>query len=292
MGTIIGIAVGATAAILILAGIILVRCRKRRNRHGQFQDKNIPSTGSQRPKFHRKNSSLSFQCQTHLSPRSPAFQPGTFKAAVIPEEKPCHQYFNTTQPFSVSPVSSMSATSRNSMWPASEKATSRPSNMDLRNITTAKEPTLPGTVHYSTSPKAAMFSSPIEEPTSTTSTKSTAALLPHRPYNPADYDFASPQMGPYSDGGTATNPNSAATESPLLSRAWEQQRGGTVPTWDLPLPLRTTGSRPAFGAAVDRATGLLNQRNNNGRRVTSFGNGSPVESSTINTNFAAPPTRR
>ncbi|OTA99900.1 hypothetical protein M426DRAFT_36363, partial [Hypoxylon sp. CI-4A] len=46
-----GIAVGAIVFILAVAGFLFVRCRKRRNRP----------------------SSLSFRCQTHLTPRSPYF---------------------------------------------------------------------------------------------------------------------------------------------------------------------------------------------------------------------------
>ncbi|KAI1390831.1 uncharacterized protein F4822DRAFT_164640 [Hypoxylon trugodes] len=272
-----GIAAGAAVAILAITGFLFVHFRKRHNRRLLLGNARI-STGGQKKSRHRPASSLSFRCQTHLTPRSPAFFPNP-SDTTIEEEKPYQ-----VGPFSAlgsHPISPKSP--RQPTW-ASQSSNkgfnpSRLSNkpVPLHNIATAI-PTIPDNVHYSTSPKAAVFS-PVEEPISTTSTKSTSQLLPLRQYNPAEYGYTSPQIGSSPDG-TFTSPVSGSTSSPLLSRAWEQR----TPTWDL--PPRGSSRSTGVGAWERVAAGVANKN----RRTSNTG--SPVESKQINFNFPSPPTRR
>ncbi|KAI0377899.1 hypothetical protein F5Y04DRAFT_167453 [Hypomontagnella monticulosa] len=264
-----GIAAGAIVAILAVAGFLFVRCRRQRNRRLLLGDIRASPTGSKKSR-HRPASSLSFRCQTHLTPRSPAFFPNPADGT-IEEEKPYAGPFSALGSHPVSNTVSPESP-RKSTWQTQNKM------LPLHTIATAI-PTIPDNVHYSTSPKAAFFS-PTDEPASTTSTKSTAQLLPLRQYNPAEYGVSSPQIG-VSPDGTFSSPISGSTGSPLLSRAWER---GT-PTWDMP---PRSSSRPSGVGAWERvAAGVAAGKN----RRTSNG-GSPVETTQINFNFPPPPTRR
>lgn len=265
-----GIAIGAVVVILALAGFLFVRCRKRRNRRLIIGGARTSTTGQKRSR-HRPASSLSFRCQTHLTPRSPFFPNDT----PIEEEKPHVGAFSALRSHPISPESPRQATwgARNSGLNSFSRADSKA----LHNIATAI-PAIPDNVHYSTSPKAAFFS-PTDEPASTTSTKSTAQLLPLRQYNPAEYGVTSPQLGSSPDA-TFTSPISGSTSSPLISRAWEQR----TPTWDLP---PRSSSRPAGVGTWERvASGVA------GKNKRTSNNGSPVETKQINFNFPPPPTRR
>ncbi|KAI1138647.1 hypothetical protein F5Y05DRAFT_45997 [Hypoxylon sp. FL0543] len=272
-----GIAVGAVVLILALAGFLFVHIRKRRNRRLLLGDVRVPATGGKKSR-HRPASSLSFRCQTHLTPRSPAFFPNP-SDGTIEEEKPYVGPFSALASHPVSPRSP-----REASWPAQNvhsgfNSSSRSGNkaVPLHNIATAI-PAIPDNVHYSTSPKAAFFS-PTDEPISTTSTKSTAQLLPLRQYNPAEYGVSSPQIGASPDG-TFSSPTSGTTTSPLLSRAWEQKTS----SWDLP---PRSSSKPAGVGAWERvAAGVV------GKNRRTSNTGSPVETKQINFNFPPPPSRR
>ncbi|KAI1100157.1 hypothetical protein F4804DRAFT_319817 [Jackrogersella minutella] len=275
---IVGIAVGALVGILAVAGFLFVHFRKRRNRRLLLGNTKASMTGSKKSR-HRPASSLSFRCQTHLTPRSPAFFPNPSNDT-IEEEKPYTGPFSALNSHPISPQSP-----RQSAWRAqnsgpalggSSRSGSRA--LPLHTIATAI-PTIPGGVHYSTSPKAAFFS-PTDEPASTTSTKSTVQLLPLRQYNPAEYGVTSPQVGGTPDG-TFSSPVSGSTTSPLLSRAWEQRAG---PAWDLP---PRSSSKPAGVGAWERVAAGVAGKN---RRTSNTG--SPVETKQINFNFPPPPTRR
>ncbi|KAI2641519.1 hypothetical protein GGS26DRAFT_585909 [Hypomontagnella submonticulosa] len=263
-----GIAAGAVIAVLAVAGFLFVRCRKQRNRRLLLGDIKTSPTGSKRSR-HRPASSLSFRCQTHLTPRSPSFFPNPADGT-IEEEKPYTGPFSALSSHPVSQPSSPESP-RKSTWQAQSKM------LPLHTIATAI-PTIPDNVHYSTSPKAAFFS-PTDEPASTTSTRSTAQLLPLRQYNPAEYGVSSPQIGASPDG-TFSSPISGSTGSPLLSRAWER---GT-PTWDLP---PRSSSRPSGVGAWERVAAGVAGKN---RRTSNTG--SPVETTQINFNFPPPPTKR
>ncbi|ETS79778.1 hypothetical protein PFICI_09631 [Pestalotiopsis fici W106-1] len=275
--TIVGIAIGVVAVLLAVAGFLFVRLRKRRNRRVRLGG---PSTTSSAKRGkHRPASSLSFRCQTHLSPRSPTFFSGPSETAGQ-DEKRFASPIHTTNP---NTFASETTSSKWSGWepkPAAESGhgsrRTGPS-LPLYNITTAA-PTVPSGVYYSTSPKSKSFS-PIDDmttPASTTSTKSTSQLLPLRPYNPAEYGISAPQMGTVPET-TYPSPISGSTASPLISRAWDQRN----PVWDSPLPARSTSK-----SAIAKVNVLGGSK---GRRMGS-GTGSPIESREINTKFPAPPS--
>ncbi|KAI2463782.1 hypothetical protein F4781DRAFT_106394 [Annulohypoxylon bovei var. microspora] len=272
-----GIAVGTVVVILAIAGFLFVHFRKRHNRRLLLGDVRASTVGQKKSR-HRPDSSLSFRCQTHLTPRSPSFFPNPSNDT-IEEEKPYASPFSALGSHPISPGSP-----RKSAWQAQNSdpsldSASRSGNkaLPLHNIATAI-PTIPGSVHYSTSPKAAFFS-PTDEPASTTSTKSTAQLLPLRQYNPAEYGISSPQVGNTPDG-TFSSPTSGSTSSPLLSRAWEQRAS----TWDLP---PRSSSKPTGIGAWERVAAGVAAKN---RRTSNTG--SPVETKQINFNFPPPPARR
>ncbi|KAI1446947.1 hypothetical protein F5Y02DRAFT_49067 [Annulohypoxylon stygium] len=272
-----GIAVGAVVVVLAISGFLFVHFRKRKNRRLLLGDVRASVVGQKKSR-HRPDSSLSFRCQTHLTPRSPAFFPNPSND-IIEEEKPYAGPFSALGSHPVSPGMPRQPTWGNEKSDSSASPSVRPGNkaLPLHNIATAI-PTIPGNVHYSTSPKAAFFS-PTDEPASTTSTKSTTQLLPLRQYNPAEYGVSSPQVGGTPDG-TFSSPTSGSTSSPLLSRAWEQR----TPTWDLP---PRSSSKPIGIGAWERVAAGVAAKN---RRTSN--SGSPVETKQINFNFPPPPARR
>ncbi|KAK9770428.1 hypothetical protein AB5N19_11457 [Seiridium cardinale] len=272
-----GIAIGAIVVLLAIAGFLFVRYRKRRNRSVRLGG--LPKGTAPKRSKHRPASSLSFRCQTHLSPRSPAFFPSP-SDTTIQEEK---QFPAPPASFSPNLISPESPDSKFSAWNSrpgfkSERGTrGHGPSPPLYNISTAA-PTVPAGVYHSTSPKFKNFS-PIDEtttPASTTSTKSTSHLLPLKPYNPAEYGISVPQMGTVPEA-TYASPTSGSTASPLISRAWDQKK----PVWDTPLPVRVS-SRPAIN--VVNVLGA-----NKGKRISS-NTGSPVESKEISVKFPGPPS--
>ncbi|KAK8096652.1 LPXTG-domain-containing protein [Apiospora kogelbergensis] len=286
----VGIAIGGAVLLLGITGLIFVRQRTRRNRRQRLAASlNGDAPNSRRKQGHRPASSLSFRCQTHLSPRSPNFF-HHLADSVTQEEKHQTPYMNSAAaaPLGSNPVNSASSNS------SGERSYGRGGPNHLQNITTSA-PTVPDHVHYSTSPKAKGFS-PVDTatPASAVSTKSTAQLLPtiSYTYNPADYGVARPQVGGIAHNNNNNNsyasPTSASTASPLLSRAWEQQ---SQRSWD-PLP-----PRPSVGAvganhrrlpAVKVSVGGGNAAGGNkGKRGSNTG--SPVESEEIKVIFAGPP---
>ncbi|KAI1640552.1 hypothetical protein F4809DRAFT_395433 [Biscogniauxia mediterranea] len=286
---IVGIVVGAIVVVLAIGGFWFVCYRKRRNRRLRLGG-DLPGKRGR----HRPTSPLSFRCQTHLSPRSPAFFHNSSDSAI--EEEKAHTVSYPAWGFQTT----VTAQGRQTFRSFSSHGDGSP--LPLQAITTTATPAIPGTVHYSTSPKAARFS-PVDvedsTPVSTTSTKSTAQLLPLRSYNPAEYGFttsAHPDGGGYS---AYTSLISGSTASPLLSRAWEQQHqqqsrtAAAAPTWDMPPRSSSRPSTKATGA-LERATSIVaGTAGGKGRRESGGGGtGSPVESRQINMVFPGPPTRR
>ncbi|RYP47722.1 hypothetical protein DL768_006258 [Monosporascus sp. mg162] len=299
MGTIVGIAIGAVVVVLAIAGFLFVRCRKRRNIRLRLDRNRSSGMGLQ---LHDGPASpLSFRCQTSVSPRSPEFH-RTVSETVAGAEK---SYPGAYGLHSVSPVSPV--TSSPSMWRMQNPSSVAQPSYRLDNnglalhaiATTTTVPAFPGHVHYSTSPKAAHFFSPatIEDdvaPPSTASTMSTAQLLPlTKPYNPADYAPSSNGASAISTPETTyASPTSGSTASPLLSRAWEQHQH-KAPVWDV--PQRQQQQRAGAAAGRPSVAGALGRVAARTRRISANGDGgncSPVETTQINTVFAAPPTRR
>ncbi|KAK7959521.1 uncharacterized protein PG986_004375 [Apiospora aurea] len=287
----VGIAIGGAALLLAIAGLIFVRRRTRRNRRQRLAaslDGNAPN----RRKGHRPASSLSFRCQTHLSPRSPNFASnGMADSTTIHEEK-ASPYTSPTAALSSNPVSASPywspSIAPSSTFSRAEKEQQRSygrsygrgggGGPSLQSIKTGA-PTVPDHVHYSTSPKAKGFSpTDTATPASAVSTKSTAQLLPLRAYNPADYSgVTQPHMSaagmmdynhshsPYSSHSTNNNnpyasPTSASTASPLLNRAWEQQSLQRTATWD---PLPTIPQRSGPNHRLPAVKVLVGGGNNN-----------------------------
>ncbi len=328
MGTLVGIVVGAVAIVLVIGGIIFVRCRKRRNIRLRLEgnrSSGIGPLGRNGPA-----SPLSFRCQTHVTPRSPSF-PRTISETALEGEKGyagAHAHYGPYSPSPVSPPLSPSSASSASVWRLHQYQNQNPSpetsapssyarrggNADrgLHSIATGDPPTFPGHVHYPAAAGTASLPAATDDdvaPPSTVSTRSTSQLLPQlRPYNPAAYSagsgLPSPTLsqqaaaaaaGVSSPESTYASPTSGSTASPLLSRTWDQR----APVWDVP-PLqqqqqnqqRRSGRPSNLAGALGRATFAV--AGGRGGRFSGNGNGngscSPVETTQINTVFSAPPT--
>ncbi|RYP61454.1 hypothetical protein DL770_009778 [Monosporascus sp. CRB-9-2] len=301
MGTMVGIAIGAVVVVLAIAGFVFVRCRKRRNIRLRLRLEGNRSSGMGLQLRDGPTSPLSFRCQTSVSPRSPEFRRTVFETVAGGEKG----YQGAYGLHSVSPVSPM--TSSLSMWRTQNPSSDAQPSYRLDNkglalhgiATTITAPAFPGHVHYSTSPKAAHFFSPatVEDdipPPSAVSAMSTAQLLPlTKPYNPADYAPGGNGASAISTPETTyASPISGSTASPLLSRAWEQHKHKT-PIWDVPQRQQqqragAAAGRPSLAGALGRVTARTRRISANG----DGGNCSPIETTQINTVFAAPPTRR
>ncbi|KAI1284688.1 hypothetical protein F5Y07DRAFT_11918 [Xylaria sp. FL0933] len=270
--TIVGIAVGAAVVVLAIAGLSFVCYRKRRNRRLRLEG------------GRRATSPLSFRCQAQ-TPRSPFFFQNQSNSR-SEEEKGCSDPHLALGSHRVnlnpeSPVSKASSAAWQSQSTISSFSRPRSAQRTLQNISTAA-PTVPDSVHYSTSPKASRFSPHEETPVSTTSTRSTAHLLPLRAYNPAEYGVSSPHLGSSVDG-SFTSPTSGSTASPLMSRLWEKQNpDGMSPIWEIPQRETTVNARPK---ALER----IRVPSSPGKKRIS-GSGSPVESTQINMIFPGPPS--
>ncbi|KAI0443573.1 hypothetical protein F4803DRAFT_307572 [Xylaria telfairii] len=283
IAAIIGIAVGALVVILAIAGFFFVRHRRQRNRRllleGGMSRKSSPRRG------HRPASSLSFRCQARLTPRTPAFFPNE-SDSTVEEEKTDNNPHLALRSHPITHESSASGKSPASQQqqPTTPSFTRpRQAPMPLQSIST-KAPAVPDTVHYSTSPRASRFS-PHEEPSSTTSTRSTAQLLPLRPYNPAEYGVSSPHIGS-SSNGSYTSPISGSTTSPLMSRLWDKQnQDAMAPVWEMPVRETLVTTRPKTAGALERIGVPLSPGK---KRISNTG--SPVESQEINIIFAGPPS--
>ncbi|KAI0434753.1 hypothetical protein F5Y09DRAFT_216951 [Xylaria sp. FL1042] len=267
--TIVGIAVGASVVVLAIAGLSFVCYRKRRNRRLRLEG------------GRRATSPLSFRCQAQ-TPRSPFF----FQNQSNPqseEEKGCSDprlALGSHRVNTESPVSKVSSAPWQSQSTISSFSRPRSAQRTLQNISTTA-PAVPDSVHYSTSPKASRFSPHEETPVSTTSTRSTAHLLPLRAYNPAEYGVSSPHLGSSIDG-SFTSPTSGSTTSPLLSRLWEKQNPDSMsPIWEMPQRETVVSTRPK---TLER---IRVPSSPSKKRVSS---GSPVESTQINMIFPGPPS--
>ncbi|KAI1330198.1 hypothetical protein F5Y16DRAFT_396764 [Xylariaceae sp. FL0255] len=294
---VIGLVIGGLVLLGAITGIIFICYRKRRNRRVRL---GLGGSAGSKRRGHRPASSLSFRCQTHVTPRSAGF-PNISESTIEEAEEEEKNYGGAHMALGSHPFVSESPVSKHSAggWPApssksDDPSFSKPSNASksLKSINTSP-PTVPSNVYYSSSPKAS-HPSPLD-PTPV-STISTAQLLPLRTYNPAEYGVGSPNLGGSTDGSTFTSPTSGTTASPLLGCVWEQnqrQNGKAMsPVWEMP-HRELEVSRPAF--TRPRVAGALERMGippSPGKGRRSSNTGSPVESQEINIHFAAPPSRR
>jgi hypothetical protein len=290
----------ACVVVFIIAGAALgyIWYRKRKNKQARAlaaeKARRIGGGGAGGGinNYHRPQSSLSFQCQTHMSPRSPKFFPGDESPVGDDDFKP-----------SGSPQLSRKSTT---MWSASDTiSTVAPS--------TISQQTLPGgggrivsqqsnsrlfsnlnglALHsLDTTAKAPARFSPYDDfghggayttPTSTTSTRSTAALLPRvAPYVPADYALTGGFSPPQQQGAwPGWSPASSGTGSPQQAR----QSVSAAPTsWASPSP---PPPPPPSKSPRMTFTGL---KKGGGKEKEK---GSPIETKVVDTVFPPPPTRR
>jgi hypothetical protein len=272
--------------ILLLSGCMFIQYRKRRNRKAGI-------AGGR-----RRVSSLSFRCQTHLTPRVANFSQGPDMSPIEEEEK---QRYSPELP-SASPTKTSSLWNPHNAMASYQSSSPPPSrspplpqqqmsfktgltkdSLPLRSITTSL-PMMPPHAHHS--PQQTRIMSPADDfttPTSTTSARSNAPLLSYKTYNPADYGMASPAIGgipqTFSPTQPYTSPTSGTTLSPLLSQGawplannavsaetsvWEAQKLSQIPRNESPRP--TPPPKGPYNVGVAR-----------------------VESTRIQTSFPGPP---
>ncbi|KAK2058541.1 LPXTG-domain-containing protein [Colletotrichum caudatum] len=296
MTAIVGIVIGAVVAFLFVAGCTFIQWRKRKARR---EGRGINPELSRRAKGHRPVSSLSFRCQTHLTPKTPNFF--SIEEEDAHGEKLRHHYEAQNQQeqqeqqqqhdMASSPVS------KHSLWMPHNSISSfhgaapalytdrKPTQKEptLANITTSL-PVIPVKAHSprfnASSPQDDYYATP-------TSTTSAAPLLPFRPYVPSEHGFPTPPTGhaaTFSPATTYASPTSGTTASPLLSQAgWpapaEPSLSSAFSSSSSPPVKDATRTIPSI--ARDLARPLP-------KRITSLG-GSPVETSTIQTAFPPPP---
>ncbi|KAK2004495.1 LPXTG-domain-containing protein [Colletotrichum falcatum] len=302
MTAIVGIAIGAVVALLFVAGCTFIQWRKRRARR---EGRGINPELSRRAKGHRPVSSLSFRCQTHLTPKTPNFfsieeeDAHGEKLRHHYEAQNHHEQQQQQQDMTSSPVSkpslwmphnSISSLHGATPVPFTDRKPTQKETLPLASITTSL-PVIPVKAHSprfnSSSPQDDYYATP-------TSTTSAAPLLPFRPYVPSDHGFPTPPTGhaaTFSPATTYASPTSGTTASPLLSQA-----GWAVPTTHA---RHAAPAEPSFSfsssppsAAGDAARTIPSITRDLARplpkRITSLG-GSPVETSTIQTSFPPPP---
>ncbi|OHW91731.1 hypothetical protein CSPAE12_09713 [Colletotrichum incanum] len=286
---IVGIVIGALVAFLFVAGCTFIQCRKRKARR---EGRGINPELARRANGHRPASSLSFRCQTHLTPKTPNFF--SIEEEDAHHEKHQHNYDaqNQQQDMASSPVSkpslwmphnSISSLQGATPMPYTDRKPTQKETLPLANITTSL-PIIPVKAH---SPRFNM-SSPQDDYATPTSTTSAAPLLPFRPYIPSEHGLSTPSMGhaaTFSPATTYASPTSGTTASPLLSQAG----------WPAPTHIRhsaqmesPSSSSPAGDAARTIPFIVRDLARPLPKRITSLG-GSPVETSTIQTAFPPPP---
>jgi hypothetical protein len=206
-----GIAVGAAAALLAIAGCVYMRVRRRNNR--------LRLSSNRR---RRRASPLSFQCQTHLTPRDPLFQ-----LAAADDADREKAYADPAAALGSNPVPVGSA------W-----TTTPDVKIPAISVTTQHLPAPPA-VHAS--PQRA---SPDDyaSPQSATSTRSTAPLLHHhhhrhRPYVPSEYAGSPQQQSPATfspviPASSSFSPVVPPSFSPVLGVGSPAHRGSPSSPWE------------------------------------------------------------
>ncbi|KAK2024996.1 LPXTG-domain-containing protein [Colletotrichum zoysiae] len=300
MTAIVGIVIGAVVAFLFVAGCTFIQWRKRKARR---EGRGINPELSRRAKGHRPVSSLSFRCQTHLTPKTPNFF--SIEEEDAHGEKLRHRYEAQNQQEQQHDMAS-SPVSKHSLWMPHNSISSfhgaapapytdrKPTQKEttLANITTSL-PVIPVKAHSprfnASSPQDDYYATP-------TSTTSAAPLLPFRPYVPSEHGFPTPPTGhaaTFSPATTYASPTSGTTASPLLSQAgWPAPTTHTRHAAPAEQPFSSafsSSSSPPVGDAARTIPAIARDLARPlPKRITSLG-GSPVETSTIQTAFPPPP---
>ncbi|KAG7125995.1 hypothetical protein HYQ44_001035 [Verticillium longisporum] len=215
---IVGIAIGGFVLLLLASGCGYMHHRKRKARR---ESQNMSKKGARR---HRPASSLSFRCQTHLTPRSPSFFP-------IGEEEPTTREKPFVDPAAALTSNPSTSTPTRSAW--NQSSASLPPAQPWRGAAPlqghAKDALSLSTILPSHAQSSLYRPSPTDyaTPTSTTSTRSTTALLPvHHAPRTASYGASAPPRPPRSPAAESHGSPllAGATASPLLSqRSWPPQ---------------------------------------------------------------------
>ncbi|KAL2021512.1 hypothetical protein VTK56DRAFT_7145 [Thermocarpiscus australiensis] len=286
---IVGIAAGAVVLILIVAAATFICLRKRRNRRARSGGE-VDFYG----RFGRRPpSSISFQCQTHMT--SPRLWPGAEQGALtLGDEtistqasrssiwKP-HDFFETGdgREFAYQQDDSAPHISKRAAIAA----------VQLHHITTSIPPVPPPQARTSPSAGDGVHYSPsdFKSPLSADSVRSTTALLPTvKPYVPAEHgvhgDPAPAPAGAFSSPllGTAASPllNGHGWPDQLRQQQQQQKRRKSSTS------LSNSYSPPTPLSKPSRSSGVLGKKG-----VKSARTGVPVESWEIRTAFPAPPKR-
>ncbi|EFQ27941.1 LPXTG-domain-containing protein [Colletotrichum graminicola] len=300
MTAIVGIVIGAVVTFLFVAGCTFIQWRKRKARR---EGRGINPDLFRRAKGHRPVSSLSFRCQTHLTPKTPNFF--SVEEEDMHGEKLRHhheaQNQQQKQDMASSPVSkpslwmphnSISSLHDATPVPYTDRKPTQKEILPLASITTSL-PAIPVKAHSprfnSSSPQDDYYATP-------TSTTSAAPLLPFRQYVPSEHGSPTPPTGHaavFSPASTYASPTSGTTASPLLS-----QGGWPAPTTthtrhaapaEPSLSFSFSSPSPPVGDAARTIPSITRDLPRPlPKRITSLG-GSPVETSTIQTTFPPPP---
>lgn len=289
IGALVGIAVAGIAVIIIIAAITFVCYRKRKNRRARADHEAKYYADHHR---HGRNSSLSFQCQTHMA------SPRNWPAAQGPLS-PVDEIIDVEQKYPPSSHSSLSKpTAEDLSWespyqpsaPATNysrghrSANNSGASLPLHQITTSV-PAYPPNVF--TSPSSASTSESAI-PMSAVSARSTTALLPgFKPYVPAEHGtfHGSPQSQMTS---TFESPASGTTASPLLkSQTWQGQKQQRSKNFSS--PIASTSTPPPPPGPPPPKVPRISLPKKNGHRKPAIG--TPVDSSEIRTSFSGPPKK-
>ncbi|KPM41339.1 hypothetical protein AK830_g5244 [Neonectria ditissima] len=230
-----GIAIGAFVAVLILIGCVYMQIRKRKNRTARAN--------------RARASTLSFGRQHQMTP---SFRDGPDGDYQSPMRE--RAYVDPAAALGSNPMAGASSSS----W-GQNGITSIRTSPKLSNITTSLP--CPPPVH--TSPRQLASPDDYTTPTSTTSTRSNAPLLHHKPYNPAD--------------------NRSPIGSPLLSP------GFAVASPRMTSPLSSRDNRDLESPSPWEEQRLAGSRNL--MKKASWGSVAPVEVRNIQTTFAPPPRK-
>ncbi|KAJ9143726.1 LPXTG-domain-containing protein [Pleurostoma richardsiae] len=270
-----GIVVGVLLLIAIIAAVLYIRYRKRKNRKLRANPLWV----------HRPKSSLSFRCQKVLSPTSPKFfqdaegmsndmAQATSRERNYIESKPRNSAVDTKH-VSLAIQSIPSSTQEkapvglsNYRPPSSTRFSNGP--LPLRSLTTSI-PAVPPSVHPS--PIATRSSPSSASDAYFTTPTSTTQLIPPNimPYVPADHAAVAG-----SRNRNDRSPVSAKTVSPLMKqRTWSMNQEGVY----FPPPPAPQKSPKKFNGAFSSS------------KKTRRESGSPVEIRYIQTDFSAPPRR-
>ncbi|KAM0273231.1 hypothetical protein ACHAQH_008367 [Verticillium albo-atrum] len=277
---IVGIAIGGFVLLLLASGCGYMHHRKRKARR---EGRGAPPKGARR---HRPASSLSFRCQTHLTPKSPSFFP-IQEEEMVTKEKP---FADPAAALSSNPISSnmgswnqsSSSIPHTQTWPGKTQQGHTKDNLSLSTML----PPQPNSSFYKPSP------TDYTTPTSTTSTRSTTALLPvHHAPRTASYGASAPPRPPRSPATESyASPISGATASPLISQGgWPQpvsasRRGDPVP----PSPRQSHPQGQVLNILLGRES-IAPVAQKRGPPAP-LGGGSPTESRTLQTSFPPPPS--